>query len=163
MAAFDDSAWLGVREVRLTDAQLSTLTDWSRGIGNVDTGHAWRYAGFFILPLFVFSAVNDATVAGVAAVAPVPFKVVGAHAGVESAAGSAATAKLEVDRAGAGSWGDLVEAAVDVKTDAATMQPLEITDGAEDIDAGDEIRLSVTGTGAGAVVGAQAQLLCYRR
>jgi len=163
MATFDDSAWLGARQVRLTDAQLITLTEWSRGLGVVDTGNAWRFSGFFTLPLFIFSAVNAATVEGAAYVAEVPFKVVGAHVGVESAAGSAATGMIEVDAAGAGSWADLCEADVDVKTDVKTMQPMAITDGLEDIDAGDELRLSVTGTGAGAVVGSQALLFCYRR
>jgi hypothetical protein len=163
MAAFDDSAWLGVRQVRLTDDDLDVLTNWSRGLGAVDVGNAWRYAGFFILPLFVFSTINDDTVEGLAYVAPVPFKVVGAHVGAEAAAGSAATGMIEVDRAGAGSWADLCEADVDIKSDVKTMQPLAITNGSEDIDAGDELRLSVTGTGAGAVVGSQAQLFCYRR
>lgn len=163
MAAFDDSAWLGARKIRFAETSLQTITDYSRGtMGGVDLSFAFRNNGFFILPLSIAAAINDATVTGIAQVAAVPFKVVGAHIGCESAAGTSANGKIEVDRAADGTWADLVEADVDISSDAKTMQPAEITDGEEDVEAGQELRLSITGVGAGAVVGAIAHLFCFR-
>lgn len=163
MATFNDGPWLGSRTVRPTDAQLTKIDNWDRGLGDIGISNLWRHAHYVVLHFSISATINNATVEGIAVPLRVPLKVVGGDVGCESAAGSAATGMFEVDPLGGGSFEDLCEADVDILTDVKTMKPVAITDGKEDRAATDEIRLSITGTGAGAVVGAIGTLHCFRR
>lgn len=161
MSAFDASAWIGNRTVRPTDAELTTLQNWARGLGDVPVAHFWRHAGYFEVDLGIAATVNSATVAGLIWTAKFPFKVVAAQVGVESAAGSAATLDVQVKPSG-GSFASIFTAAVDVKTGAGTAQDASILSGSEDVAYASQIKLVAVGTGSGAVVGSAAKLLCFR-
>lgn len=161
MSTFDASAWIGNRTVRPTDAELTTLQNWARGLGDVPVAHFWRHSGFFEMDLSIAATVNAATVPSMIWTAKFPFKVVAAQVGVESAAGSAATLDVHVKPSG-GAFASIFTAAVDVKTGAGTAQDAAILDGSEDVAYGSQIKLVAIGTGAGAVVGSVAKLLCFR-
>lgn len=163
MAAFVNAAWIGDRTVRPTDAQLTTLSNWAAGLGAVDVGFFWRHVGYFVLPLTIHTDPNNNTKYSLALTTKIPFKVVSIDVGCESAAGSAATADIEKNPEGApDTWATMSTGAVDIKTGAGDYQNLPVLDGAEDVAEGDELRLAGVGTGAGAVVGTQALLHCFR-
>jgi hypothetical protein len=163
MAIFDATPWLGARTVRPTDAQLLTLQRYDHALGDAGIALAWRHMGYFMIPFTIGTAINDNAKSSLEYTARIPFMVVGAEVGVESAAGSACIADIEKNPAGgADTFATMSTGAVDVKTGAAEFQNLPILDGAEEVAAGDQLRLTVTGTGAGAVVGANALLHCIR-
>jgi hypothetical protein len=163
MAAFDNAAYIGSRLVAPTEAQLTQAENADPALYKINLGTLLRHINYFQLHLGIAAAINAATVVGMGHVAKIPYKVVAGSVGVESAAGSAATAKFEKSLAATPtSFTDLVEAAVDVKTAAGTMQDVSITDGKEDFAVGDIVRMSCTGTGAGAVVGAVGTLHAFR-
>lgn len=163
MAAFDAAAFLGPRSVRPTDAQLLIVQRYDHAFGDAGIANAWRHMMYFTLAFTIGTAINANAKSSLELTARFPFKVIGAEVGVESAAGSACVADLEKNPSGgADTFATMSTGAVDVKTAAGEFQNLPILDGAEDVAYGDQIRLTVTGTGAGAVVGANAILHCMR-
>lgn len=162
MAAFDASQYLGDRDIALTAAELAEIDNKQFALFQVNLSKLLRGAAFFTIPLRLATDPNNNTVTGVALPALIPFKVIGVQIGAKTAAGSACTGIIEKDPLGGGAFATMMNAALDIFTDVGTMQQGVILDGAEDIAVGDELRLSITGTGAGAVTGANALLLCLR-
>ena len=163
MSAFDASAWLGDRNVRPTDAVIQQIRNYDAGLYRCGLDQIVQHGGYFVLPLAVNADANATTKTGVAHEARIPFKVVGAEVGAEVAAVSAGTAMIEkAPAATPTTFGDLLEADVDIKTAIGVMQAGEGTDGEEDIAVGDRLRMSVTGIGSGALTGSVAHLHCFR-
>jgi hypothetical protein len=163
MTAFNAATWLGLRTVRPSDDALAQIDRYDTGLHRVALGTIIAGLGYFTLPLTCAATVNNATVEGLAQQAKIPFKVVGADVGVESAAGSACTANvMKAPAATPTVYATMLTAAVDVKTNAGIMQAAAILDGSEDVEVGDRLRLEVIGTGAGAVVGSSGLLHCFR-
>lgn len=163
MSVFDASAWVGSRTVRPTEAQLLQMGAYDPGLYKVGMDNLWRHVHYFTIPFTIGTAINANTKSSLELAARIPFKVVACDVGVESAAGSAATADLEKNPSGSpDTWATMSTGAVDVKTGAAEFQNLPILNGAEDIAVGDQLRLTVAATGAGAVVGANAIVHAFR-
>ena len=163
MAAFDSSPWIGARTVRPTEAQLQTLLDYARGMGDVPVANFWRHAGYFTISLSRFTAVSNTTAFSVAYTAKIPFKVVAMQVGCESAAATSATGDVQKNPAGdPDTWATMSTGAVDIKTGAGDAQDLPVLDGSEDFAAGDEIRLAILSGSAADVIGGQALLHCFR-
>lgn len=163
MTAFDASAWIGSRAVRPTTAQLDQIANYDAGLYQVGMDNLLRHLHYFTQELQVAAAVNNATVTGPAKIARVPFKCVAVDCVCESAAGSACTVTVEKALAATPtSYASMLEALVDVKTAAGIAQAGSVTSTKEDFAAGDRFRVSVVGTGAGAVVGAMALMHCFR-
>ncbi len=163
MTAFDASSWIGTRNVRVTDAQLALLDQWDAGLGAIGVSTLWRHTGLFILPLTIQTAINANAKNSLEYTAPIPFKVVAIDVGCESAAGSAMVADIEKNPSGSpDTFATMTTGAVDIKTAAGDFVDLPVLDGAEDVAAGDQIRLVGTATGSGAVVGCTSLLVCYR-
>jgi hypothetical protein len=163
MAAFSNSAWIGSRTVRPTEAQLTTIAQRDTGLFGVNMDFFWRHAGYFTLQFFCFTQPNDNAKRSIEFTAPIPFKVVKIDVGVESAAGTACVADIEKNPTGSpDTYATMSTGAVDVKTIVNNFVDLPVLNGAEDVAAGDQLQLVVTGTGAGAVVGGQAILHCFR-
>lgn len=164
MAVFDPTRWIALtRTVFPTDAQLAAIGNWDAGLGAIGMENLWRHSFMFLLPLGIATAINNNTKSSLEFTAPFPFKVVACKAGVESAAGTTCTADLEKNPSGSPDTFATMAGATDVKTAAGEFVDVPILDGAEDVDGGDQLRLTVVGGGAGAVVGAAAVLVCFRR
>lgn len=163
MAAFDASAWLGARAVRPSTVELAELGRVGPAFFNINLENILRHLHYVAIPLGVASAVNAATVNGLAFPCPFPIKVVGFSVGCESAAGSAATAILaKAPAATPTTFATMLDAAQDIKTAAGYMQDAVILNGAENCAVDDNLRIQVTGTGAGAVVGTAGIVHAFR-
>ena len=163
MAAFVNSAWIGARTVRPTEAILAKIGTTDTGLYNCGMEQLWRNAGYFTLPLAIYTAIDNNAKRSAELTARIPFKVVAIDVAVESAAGSACVADVEKNPTGSpDTYATMSTGAVDVKTLALQFVDLPVLAGAEDVAAGDQLQLVVTGTGAGAVVGAQALLHAFR-
>jgi hypothetical protein len=164
MAAFNAAAWLGSREIRPTEDQLEQIANVDPAFYKVGMDALMRHMHYFVLPLNRFTAVVDASTGySLAHTARVPFKVVAIDVGCESAGGTTGTADVEKNPSGSpDTWATMSTGAVNVKAAAGDRVDLPVLDGAEDIDAGDELRLNMTGTGTGSIVGGQALLHCFR-
>lgn len=163
MAAFNNGQWIGDRAIRPTDEQLLRLQRMDHAFGDVGVALFWRSAGYFPIHFTVHTDPGNTTKSSLEYKARFPFKVVHVQYGCESAAGSAATADLQKNPAGSpDTWATMTTGANDIKTAAGEFVEGEILDGSEDVAYGDQLRLTVVGTGAGAVVGAQAIAHCFR-
>lgn len=163
MPAFNNVGWVGARRVRPTEAQLQQIAARDTGLYQVGMDVFWRAAGYFLLQFTVHTQANNNTKSSLALTARVPFKIVAVDVGCESAAGTAATADLEKNPSGTpDTFVTMSTGAVDIKTLAGDFVNLPVLAGSEDVEAGDELRLTVVGSSAGAVVGAQAIAHCFR-
>lgn len=163
MAAFDASAWIGARQIRPTEAQLTQIANYDPGLYKVGMDALWRHVHYFVLTLLVATSANATTKYSLEMTARVPFKVVAAEVGVESAGGSACTMDLEKNPSGdPDTYATMSTGAVAVKAAAGSFVNLPILEDSEDVAAGDQLRVAVVGTDAGDVVGAVAQLHCFR-
>ena len=164
MTALVNAPFFGDHVVAPNAAELATLQQYDTALGNV--GHDQKHkfpASSFPWFMFIAAAVNDATVPSVVNKVPHPIRVWGVDAAVESAAGSACTIDLHADPDGGTTFGSILAAAIDVKTTAGTAVRAAPNDDECDLDYGAAVKIVAVGTGAGAVVGAQAQLWCQRR
>lgn len=161
MAEVNNAAIIGPRTVRPSgfseDEQLWKLQQYDHALG--DAGHAGMHylpASFYVWFHAAFTPANDSTVNSLSVKAPWPLTIWAADVGCESAAGSAATVDIRVGS------GSVLNAAEDVKTTAGTAARVAPEDGSEDVAYNSAVFIRVIGTGAGAVVGAQAHLYCQR-
>lgn len=139
------------------DTQLHKLNRYDKALGSAGHGQLHlRPASFFVWSLYLFTQPNNDTKESMLVAAPFPLTIWAADVGCESAAGTAATLDIEVDGV------SILDAPEDIKTGAGTGQRVAPEDGDEDVDYDSTINLSVVGTGAGAVVGAQAHLYAQR-
>ena len=163
MAAFNNAPWVGTRRVRPTDAQLLSMAATDTGLYKVGIDNFFRHGGYFVLPLVIYTAIDNNAKRSAELTARIPFKVIAIDVACESAAGSAAVADVEKNPTGSpDTYATMSTGAVDIKTLALQFVNLPVLSGAEDVEAGDQLQLVVTGTGSGAVVGAQALLHCLR-
>lgn len=163
MAVYDASQYLGDRNVRPNTTQLQAMEDADPGLYKCGMAALWRQVGYFQQHYTIHTDPNNNTKYSLAQTARVPFTVLAIDVGCESAAGSAATADIEKNPSGSpDTFATMSTGAVDIKTGAGDFVNLPVLAGAQDVRAGDELRLAVVGTGAGAVVGSQAVLHCLR-
>lgn len=160
MAEFDNAEYIGDHTRQFTQDQLDTLRGYSKGLGYVPLAAFVRNPpSLFPVELNPVAAPNDNSKDSLVWTAPFPVKVVAIDVGCGAAGGSAATADVQVNRAGAG-YASVLDAAEDIKTGAGTLQRVAPEDGEEDVDYGDLIKAVFVGTGAGAVTAAKAILWC---
>jgi len=163
MTALVNAPFFGAHYVAPTAVQLAALQQYDTALGNV--GHDQKHkfpASSFPWKHELFTAANNNTKSTVVYKAPHPMRVWGVDAACESAAGTAATVDVHVDPAGGTSFGSILAAAIDVKTTAGTAVRAAPNDDECDLLYGAAVKLVVIGTGAGDVIGAQAQLWCQR-
>ena len=162
MAAFNSALFIGAREVRPTDAQILIIEQFEAGLGDAGVARLWRHLHYFVQHVAIAATINGGTVTSLNAASRVPYKLVGVDLGCEAAA-STAVANIEKEPAAGGGYATMMEATVDIAgAVGAYIGTGEVTDGQEDVEIGDKVRLTVT-AGAGDCTGAQALLHCIRR
>jgi len=163
MAAFDDTPWIGPRQVRPTETQLTQIDNFDRGLGDVGRANLWRHTGYFTMVWTAPTQPNNNTVNGIQQTARLPFKVVAVECGAEAIGGTNVSADVEVDPAGGVAYATILETAPTALAAAAgTMAKGEVLDGSEDIDEGATWRVNHIATGAGAVTGHTVVMHCFR-
>lgn len=163
MAAFDDTAWIGPREVRPTEAQLTSIDNIDRGLNDVGRANLWRHIHYFEIRLVQPGTVNNNTLNGHQNLARIPFKVVAIEASALAIAGTSFSVDLTRDPDGGTTYATMLETAPSLLAAAAgTFDKGEVLDGAEDINEGETWRIEWTGAGAGAVTGGEVILHCFR-
>lgn len=165
MPAFDNAQWIGARTVRPSDAQFAQIRQRDPAFYGVGLDNFLRHLGYFqqVLPLGVAIA-GAAITNGMGVPQVIPCKIVAAQVGCETSA-SATSTTGNVHKAPAATptvYATMSTGPVDIKTGAGTLQTLPVLDGAENVAAGDRLRLQVVSVGAGAVVGSFGVVHCFR-
>jgi hypothetical protein len=157
MAVIEYASVIGDRRNARTAEQLANLAAYDTGLGRSGLEVVAQYpCALYESFHFVATAVNNNTVNSVQYPQPWPIKVWAMDVACESAAGSAATVDVRKDD---GTNASILSAAVDVKTAAGTAQRAYPESGGKELfNFGDKMTIRAIGTGAGAVVGAQAKV-----
>lgn len=161
MTAIVNTSFIGRHYRQFTAAVLETLRSYTKGLGYVPLHEQAKFPpSIFPLTIRLATDPNNTTVESIPVKIPFPLKVWAVDLACKTAAGSACTADVQRQVAGAGAYASILAAAVDVKTGAnAVTRTAPETTGC-DLDYTDEIKLVVIGTGVGAVTGATATLWC---
>lgn len=118
-------------------------------------------ASTFVLNFQPTSAPNASAVDSPAFIAPFPFQIGEVQASCVTAAGTAATADLQVG-ASVAAAASVLAAAIDIKTNLVTPQVTTPDKDKDLVEAGEFVQAVFTGTGAGALAGANLWAVCKR-
>lgn len=164
MSVLDNSAKMGARTVQPTDAQLAKIRQYDPGLYDVGLSTLLAHLHYFVIPLVLAETPNNNAKNSVALPALIPYDIMAVQHGCKSAAGTAATGDIHKSTAAAPTtYATIQNAATDIKTDADLFVSAAILDGSESVEYGGRVKLIVTGTGSGDVVGAMAYLHCFRQ
>ncbi len=164
MSNYNNAQDIGNHNVRPSADVLATMERYDSGMGKV--GHARMHdqpASFICIPLFPTAVANANAKESLPVLLPFGLKILAIDLGCLSAAGSAAVADIHAGVVG-GAFATILDAPEDIKTGAGAFSRITpLTTAVEQAyAAGKAVKLIVTGTGAGDVLGAAAYLWCQR-